>query len=215
MTKREDQAPNHLTSDLLVRAIDEELSPTEAAQVELHLANCGECRQRSRDLGSLSDAVEALANSVTPTSPIARRAQLAERLGAPHGQTAAQKPGNVLRRFGWGMAIAATLALAVVFSPGRIQTPETASPASVAHHSIQTLDVNGETFVALPYSNPDLPVSTSHIVQMKVPISSLTEAGVAFTPVSLDETAFDHSVLADVLVGMDGQPLGVHVLNVE
>ena len=66
--------------------------------------------------------------------------------------------------------------------------------------------------MALPYSNPDLSVNASHVVQMQVPVSSLTDAGLSFEPGSAEQAEFDHSVLADVLVGADGQPLGVHVI---
>ena len=77
------------------------------------------------------------------------------------------------------------------------------------------LEIEGESFIALPYSNPDLPISSSRIVQMQVPVSSLAEAGVVFGPISNTAAAADRSVLADVLLGLDGQPLGVHVLEIE
>ncbi len=77
------------------------------------------------------------------------------------------------------------------------------------------IEVDGETFVPLPFSNPDLVSSGPHVVQMEVPASSLAEAGVVFEPLSSQTLAPDRSVLADVLLGVDGQLLGVHVLNSE
>jgi hypothetical protein len=58
-------------------------------------------------------------------------------------------------------------------------------------------------------------MSAPHIVEMQVPVASLASAGLFFEPVSNEAGAPERSVLADVLVGLDGQPLGVHVLSVE
>ena len=86
-------------------------------------------------------------------------------------------------------------------------------------HSVQAatvasaIEVGGESFVPLPYSNPDLPVNESRIVEMQVPVSALNDIGIVLESVSNRESASDRSVLADVLMGTDGQPLGVHVLE--
>jgi hypothetical protein len=87
--------------------------------------------------------------------------------------------------------------------------------AQTGHLAVGSFDVAGETFVSLPYSNADLPINTPRIVRMQVPVASLLDAGVIFEPVSNDPGALDRSVLADVLIGMDGEPLGVHVIGSE
>ena len=53
------------------------------------------------------------------------------------------------------------------------------------------------------------------MVQMQVPISSLADAGVFVEPTANRMTVPDRAVLADVLLGMDGQPIGVHVLSAD
>jgi hypothetical protein len=75
--------------------------------------------------------------------------------------------------------------------------------------------VDGESFIPLPYSNPDLPIAAHRIVQMQVPVSSLADAGVHFEAISSEVSSGDESVLADVLLGIDGQPLGIHVLGAQ
>jgi hypothetical protein len=215
MRKREDQTPNHLANGLLVKAIDDELLPSELAQVEGHLSACEECKRRYQDLRVVSDHVESLASAIIPRASTHAREALVRKLDGRQPQQVTPGPGKVLRRFSWGMAVAATLAIGILFAPHNLHTASNGPSLSSTLRSIDTFDVNGETFVALPYSNPDLPVSTSHIVQMQVPVSSLTDAGIAFEPVSTDASVLNHSVLADVLVGMDGQPLGVHVLSAE
>jgi hypothetical protein len=124
-----------------------------------------------------------------------------------------------MRRFGWGMALAATLALGIILAPkpksysGESAQQAASLPGTGAASS--AIEVDGETFIALPYSNPDLPVSAPRIVQMQVPVSSLTDVGIAVEPVANDLLNQDRAVLADVLLGADGQPMGVHVVSWE
>ena len=214
MKKGDEPARNHLTNGLLVRAMDDELSPPEAAQVESHLSVCEECRQQYQAFRLVSDQVESAVAAIAPAHRLMHREHLAHKLqgGEPVSAPSSRK---VLRRFGWGMAIAATFTAGVIFAPRRVETVKNATTLESSVAGAETFEVNGETFVSLPYSNPDLPMNPSHIVRMEVPVSSLADAGVVFEPVSTQITAPDHSVLADVLLGIDGQPLGVHVLTPE
>lgn len=221
MKKPQDNCSNgpamgHLPNDLLVAAINDELSLGETARVESHLSQCAECKQRYREFRDILGQVEALVSDTGSPSSVTQRQLLAKKLDSRQLQPALPSSSKVLRRFSWGMGIAATLALGIVFAPQHgFHSDPTVAETVAERPVIDSFQVNGETFAALPYSNPDLPVSTSHIVQMEIPVSSLTDAGVAFEPVSTQEAALDHSVLADVLVGMDGQPLGVHVLSTQ
>ena len=122
---------------------------------------------------------------------------------------------KVLRRLGWGMAIAAALAIGITLAPHTRHVQSNYQPAPSQSLSNQTFEVDGETFIALPYSNADLPLNSPHIVQMRIPVSSLTAAGVTFQPISSEVSTGEDSVLADVLLGIDGQPLGVHVADFE
>jgi hypothetical protein len=47
---------------------------------------------------------------------------------------------------------------------------------------------------------------------MQIPVSSLAEVGIITEPVTRRAMSSDDAVLADVLLGLDGQPLGVHVI---
>ena len=220
MTKAEDLPADHrtsihLTGDLLVRAVDDELSPAEIARVQSHLTQCDGCTKRYETVRALSHQVEAFSAGLVLQASGDARERLVQKLDFAQPKATSVAAAKVLRRFGLGMAIAATLALGIVFGPSGVHLTQPLSSVSSARSPVETLEVNGETFVTLPDSNPDLRVSSSHIVQMQVPVSSLTDAGVSFEPISTQETALDHSVLADILVGMDGQPLGVHVLSGE
>jgi hypothetical protein len=125
----------------------------------------------------------------------------------------APTPERVMWRFGWGMAVAASLALGIVMMPKHKNTSNKGEIVRAAATLANAIEVGGETFIPLPYSNPDLPVNESRIVEMQVPVSALNDIGIVLEPVSNRELGSDRSVLADVLMGTDGQPLGVHVLE--
>lgn len=207
---------NHLEHELLARAIDGELSAQEAALVELHLPQCGQCRNKQEAFRALSADLEELAGRI-PAEPSAEDRETLRRMLEAQGYSAGtrQTPEKVLRRFGWGLAIAAALAIAVTVPQFTRRTPSSSLPA-LGPQAATTIDVGGETFIPLPYSNPDLPLGAPHIVEMRVPVASLADAGVAILePIANGILAPDDSVPADVLLGLDGQPLGVHVLDTE
>jgi anti-sigma factor RsiW len=206
--------PDHLTDDLLVRAMDDELPGGESVALDSHLSRCEECRHRYQELRSLSNRIESTIAAVTPEHSRQERESLARALESREQQIAARPPQKILRRFGWGMAIAATLAVGILFGPQWTHRNKMVFSTGETQAST-TIEVDGETFVALPYSNPDLPLTSPHVVQMQVSASSLTDAGVVFEPISSQVSAPDRLVLADVLLGIDGQPLGVHVLSTE
>ena len=210
-----------LSWDLLVRAVDKELSQEEEQFVAAHLSECGSCRREYVQIEDLSLDIQSMVSRVTVAAQDGDRAQWE---GAIRKQEALNPvrhaPDRVMRRFGWGMAIAATLAIGIILAPRqKVYSPEsarqTASTPETSAAVSSAIEVDGETFIALPYSNPDLPVSAPRIVQMQVPVSSLTDIGIALDPVTNDALNQDRSVLADVLLGADGQPMGVHVVSWE
>jgi hypothetical protein len=206
--------PEHLRNDLLIKALDEELSGCERVAVEAHIATCEKCRDKLEELRCFSDGVETLVGSCIPVYPADARENLASRMNEICSRPTHAAPRKLVWQIGLGMGIAATLALAVLFAPHYHQATKPLGSSAVAAQS-NTFEIDGETFIALPYSNPDLPLAGPHIVEMQVPVASLQDAGIVFEPVSNEISAPDRSVLADVLLGMDGQPLGVHILETD
>jgi len=218
----------HLSQDLILRMLDDELPTAARLECENHLAICDPCRQEVASLHDFSLQIETAVHSTELPEMSAIRRDL-QMLLQPEGSKLAalsQNPGKVMRRFGWGMGIAATLAFGILLAPRHDLSPrpEIVSEAQMAS-SPQTgfIEVDGETFSPVPYSNSDLTTAAPHIVQMQVPVSSLADIGIVLEPVTSrasaasDGTASEteRSVLADVLVGADGQPRGVHVLGFE
>ncbi len=204
--------PGHLANDLLIRALDDELTPKESALVESHLPACAECKRRSVGFRTLSGHIESLVASV-PEPGVAERQALARRLESQAPPLLMRSRSSKLARtIGWAMALAASFGVIALLAL-RSNHPPKQTGAAMAHVQSGTVEVDGESFISLPYSNPDLPAAAAHIVQMQVPVASLTAAGIVFEPVSAGAAGSDRSVLADVLLGMDGQPLGVHVLS--
>ena len=207
-----------LSWDLLVRAVDKELSQEEEQFVVGHLSACGSCRREYVQIADLSLDIQSLVSRVTVAAcDRARWEAVTQKQEALN--PARQAPARVMRRVGWGMAIAATLAVGIILAPRpKSSSPESAQQAaSVPGEAAvsSAIEVDGETFIALPYSNPDLPVSAPRIVQMQVPVSSLADVGIALDPAANDVFNQDRAVLADVLLGADGQPMGVHVVSWE
>jgi hypothetical protein len=200
----------HLPDSLLIGAMDDELSSAEAASVASHLSACHDCCQRYQAFRQLSVDVESAIAASFVSLEDAQRDRLARDLDSCELIHANVPQPHVLRRLSYALAIAAALAFALMFVPQWKRSATGDRAASALQPGSFQLD--GETFVALPYSNPDLPLNSSHIVRMQIPVSSLADAGVVFEPISNELSAQDRSVLADVLLGIDGQPLGVHVV---
>jgi|SRR4051794_34968549 len=214
MNSQVSMADDHLSNGLLVQFIDDELSPAEAAQAESHLAHCSPCSHRYAELRRISSGFDGFLESLRPAFDVSERQQLAsklERVNGPGISLTASKPG---RKLGWwGLAAAAVLAVGVLYLPPSGRLREDTKAAPVAKESTGAFEIDGETFVSLPFSNPELPVNARRIVQMQVPVSSLAEAGVVLEPITNQVAQPDRSVVADVLLGLDGQPLAVHVVS--
>jgi hypothetical protein len=200
----------HVPDALLVGAIDDELPPAEATLVASHISACQDCFDRYHALRQLSTRIESALIAPGVEFSHEQRDRLERQLQS-HERMASVPYSQTLRRLSWTLAVAAALAFALMFIPQWKRS--TSADHSGVPVQLNSFQVDGETFVALPYSNPDLPLNSSQIVRMQVPISSLADAGVVFEPISNEMSAQDRSVLADVLLGLDGQPLGVHVLG--
>ena len=207
----------HLSTGFLARAMDDELSPADRGSFDSHLAACEACRSRYHELGVLSVRLEAVVNRSTQEDSSRDSRDLLEQELIRRGvlQPPRTRSGKIAQRVGWSMAIAASLALGVMFIPHRQLSVRPQVGSETGSLQPATFELDGETFFTLPYSNAELPVATSHVVQMQVPVSSLTDAGVFVQPVSSQAGDPDAAVLADVLLGVDGEPLGVHVIGTE
>lgn len=204
----------HLTDDLLIRELDDDLAGSKGALVASHLAECHECRQRYHEWSALSVRIEGLVGHGPVEHVADEREWISAELAAREGhRSRPEAADNVLRRFGIGIAVAAGLTALVMFLPNRKNSINNTPASAALTRTADTFEVGSETFIALPYSNPDLPLTAPHIVRMQVPLMSLADAGVVFEPVSSAVSSSDESLLADVLLGMDGQPVGVHLLG--
>jgi hypothetical protein len=214
-------ASDHLSQALLLRFLDDELEGGKRLCCESHLDGCETCWQALEGLRALSVTIEAAVQGMPVPAGDGIRQQIQSAIYKEPVLPQAEQPGRVLKRFAWAMAIAATLALGMLLAPKRELAPS--QPSTSNFHSapapqVATLDVDGENFIPLPYSNPDLPLA-SHVVQMQIPVSSLADVGIAFEPVvghtMRGDSGSEQAVLADVLIGADGQPRGIHVLTAE
>lgn len=223
----------HLNDDLLIRHLDDELSSSELLSVELHLEGCDECRSRLAAVRRATGAVDDLFLSMQPAFLESERGELAQALAKQQldgermradaagrleqNKKLVSRGASYRRRFEWVSAVAACLAAGVFYFSQRRSDSPMNSPASIVKATpavLNSFDVDGEKFWALPYSNPDLPV-TARVIQMEVPVASLADAGIVVEPLLNRTSEPDRAVLADILLGLDGQPVGVHVVSVD
>jgi hypothetical protein len=166
----------------------------------------------------LALALRRLAGStnVPPVDP-AREAALMAAFDAP-ARGAVSAPRTRLRRPYWGMAglaAAAALLIAVVLSPvragrhGTLPTGEQISHTSLPSSSsrgVQPEPVPGEFFV-VPGAASLPGLESGSLVRMDLPVSMLPSLGV--TPPG----GLSGVVKADLIVGQDGLPRAVRLLN--
>ena len=203
----------HVSNELLIRLLDDELTGDETVLVKNHLAGCASCRERFGELRHASNHFDLFISSLHPAHSSWERQQLAQTLDSVENKTQKVEQRWKMGWTGWGLAVAASLVLGLMLLPRGRKADNSKPTGTSLFQTAAAFEVDGETFFALPYSNPDLPSSAPHIVQMQVPVSSLADAGIYLEPLGTRVSAPDWAVLADVLIGLDGQPLGVHVLS--
>lgn len=207
-------ADDHLSNGVLVQFIDDELSRAEAAKAESHLAQCSSCGQRYAELRRASSSFDGFVESLRPGFDLSERQQLASKLDGANVRDVPHTGSKPARRFGWwGLAAAAALAVGVLYLPSSREMRKQSYGTPASSETANAFEIDGETFVSLPFSNPELPVNARRIVQMQVPVSSLAAAGIVIEPITNQVAQPDRSVLTDVLLGLDGQPVAVHVVS--
>jgi hypothetical protein len=203
----------HLTRETLVRAFDCELSTDERLELEQHLGQCPECLEELDRIADLSSDIARLVDRTSVVRPRQAREQLAEKMAASASHE--QRSQGLRRRLvPWAAAAAALIALvsgAGVYSiatHSRSLSPrvQTRVEQRGAESPVESTDL---PFVQLPYSNPALPLESEQIVRVNMRLSDLASTGV----VAMTTPASDAWVQADVLLGMDGEPYGIHLLE--
>lgn len=211
----------HIPDDLVAKAVDEELTMDERLFVERHLAACPTCRERRRQWAELSDRVQ----DCVLATPVSVPALSRECLAASVGVAANASPADVRRRR-WILsragAAAAVACLVVLGSAGVFwKTGAWAGRRAdlAANRAAVVDDIRGDEgdFIPLPYSSDAVP-GTERIVRVELPVSALAEEGILPAAAVDSEAVYgavyrDGWVLADLAVGMDGQPAGIRLVD--
>src|SRR5580658_2493791 len=207
----------HIPDGLVAKAVDDELTMDERLFVERHLAVCPTCRERRRQWAELSDRVQDCVLATPVAVPDLSRECLAASVGIP----ASASPGDVRRRR-WILpragAAAAVACLVVLGSAGVFWKtgPWAGRRADLsANRAAVVDDIRAEEgdFIPLPYSEEAVP-GAERIVRVELPLSALVEEGV-LSAAAVDSAAVygDGWVLADVALGLDGQPAGIRLVD--
>jgi hypothetical protein len=201
----------HLSDDLLIRSIDMEpgadLTIEERLYAERHLAACASCRRRRQEWAQSLDLVETAVAEVDPVVPVDSRRRLATALG----EKEAVLPGDTIVKTSsktawWQLAVAASVACAVLSGLAlRPYFNPTGNGNGTARQAVaETLETD---YVPLPYSTAVVSPAEAQVVRVEMPASALRDAGIFVA--SADDEYLD----ADVLLGLDGQPQGIRLVN--
>jgi anti-sigma factor RsiW len=177
----------------LVLAADDELSSGELMRVETHLAGCVACRDQGATFDQtdrrLLESGELL--KVLSRSRPAARAQLMRALAAQkHGRTLSRLPH--IRSWRWATVGLAALGLAVA-AVWITMEPKHRDSAEAP-------------FRSRPFSTAELSGGTTEVIRAEL---SLDPIGNPF----LDGSESESGMLADVVVGPDGQPLSIRLAD--
>ncbi len=210
----------HLSEDLIARVVDDELTPTERLYAEGHLAVCAECRQKRSEWAEIAEQVQDVVLDQEPVVPANARQRLANVFYRPesHRPVPVRQESPAWWRWGAVAAIAASLAFLISLPPVRTHLSELWNPAG---HAAQTAasQIESEpglgdaerTFIPLPYSGLQLAEGEEEIVRVHMPVSALANAGI----ISAGAYAENSWVDADLLLGLDGQPQGIRLVNAD
>jgi len=201
----------HPTEAELLLAFDGELEPREAADVGGHVAICAECRAHVEQLKAISAGIveyhqalgtkrspRRVARVLVPAMAIAAVLLVALWIGRPAPNLAphrvAMSPAKV------------TNDAAAVLKPS-VLSPEV-RPASRRHQHRLPIAAEVAQFIELPFSDGSLPLTDAAVVRVEIPVDELRLAGV-----SVDDRQPGSRVEADLLIGMDGLPRGVRLVQ--
>ncbi len=209
----------HLSDDLIARVVDNELTPTERLFAERHLAACKVCRQKRREWAEVAECVQDLVLEQEPIVPANARQRLVNALERRGPARAGSIRQEAPAWWKWGAvaAVAASLAFVLSLPPVRTHLGELVNPSrhtagttdSAANQ--QSTDETERNFIPLPYSGVALADGEEEIVRVQMPVSALANEGI-IPPGAYAENSW---VDADLLLGLDGQPQGIRLVNAD
>jgi anti-sigma factor RsiW len=211
----------HLSEDLIARVVDNELTPGERLFAEGHLAICAGCRKKRMEWAEMVERVEDAVLEIEPMVPADARQRLAnalDRRESVGAVTLVRQEAPGWWKWGAVAAVAASLAFLISLPPVRTQMSNlgrtTVHPAAAAGIEGTSQTAAGEPdrpFIPLPYSGVALAEGEEEIVRVQMPAEALANAGI-IPPGSYADNSW---VDADLLLGLDGQPQGIRLVNAD
>lgn len=172
------------------------LSESTANLVESHLDGCTSCAarlQRERALTSSLKAVAGLTSGARP--PVEMEQRLLDAYAVMHAQASRTRTFSRVWR-----AAAAVLLIAAGLSTWSVWDVQPGSPPNAARGPF-------DEFMPLPIASALPALESGVIVRIEVPVSALPRYGLVIPDTRKSE------VQADLLVGQDGQPRAIRLIN--
>ncbi|HEX4592708.1 MAG TPA: zf-HC2 domain-containing protein [Bryobacteraceae bacterium] len=216
---------SHPADAQLLLALDGELESGEAASVLRHMENCPVCHAQWERWTRISERIAdyhhgALQARVPPTSVALPRMEARSRRSPARARLIAALSGAaaVLVCLAWFVARAdrpapieqQPIAPAPLVSTVAPQSPE---PQAVRqrrpHRRSNNMAATDNTgFLALPFSDDALPIRDATVVRVELPVEELWLSGLA-----VEGGNRATMVQADVLLGIDGLPRGIRIVQ--
>lgn len=201
----------HPTEAELLLAFDGELEAREAAEIAVHIETCALCRAQFERLKQISGAIveyhHALRNVRSPkrvTRVLVPALAIAALLLIGLWMARPNRPGSQTQ-------VAARQAAAHLADATKIvQSVSKTSVQRVARRKRHRPPVAVEVaqFIELPFSDGALPLADAAVVRVEIPVEELLLAGL-----TVDGRQPGSLVAADLLMGMDGLPRGIRLVQ--
>ena len=196
----------HISEVDLLLALDGELPLDRNEAVMAHIHDCPACTERSATLSHLSDAVAVMERPNLTFRPqeAAVAALVSHMKSAPrkaHWTTRSLVFANSL------VAVAVAITCIALFPSLRVGTHAAARPAAV--YDLEDSVPAGYT--SLPFADPALPLDDSAVLPVELSEEDLELMGVDVN--DTDNPAPRGNVQAEILIGMDGWPRAIRIVE--
>jgi hypothetical protein len=215
----------HPADTQLLLAVDGELEPGEAASISRHLENCPVCRGQWEQWARISERIAdyhrgALQARVPPTSAPLPTMEARSRRSPVRGRLIAALSGAAAALVCLAWLVARSDRPAPVGQnrvapapPVAAVAPQSPEPQGARQRRPQRRRNNlaaadNTAFLALPFSDDALPIRDATVVRVELPVEELWLSGLA-----VEGGNRATMVQADVLLGIDGLPRGIRIVQ--
>jgi hypothetical protein len=203
----------HVSQQDLLLAYDGELSPDRQEAVHAHAHSCPQCREQWLNLAELSQGVVAVQCPKVRFRPDEAAVEaLLSKLDSQPVRTRTFWTGRSLAMANTLAAVAVAITC-IVLAPS-LNRRSVVHVASAGIQAPLTDDMESAVppgYVSLPYADPALPLDDSEVLPVELSAEDLELMGLGSSDATADATP--DRVQAEILIGMDGWPRAIRIVQ--